>query len=347
MSAPIDLVFFGTPEFAVPALEALAASSSARVLGVVTQPDAPAGRGQRLTPPPVKIAAQKLGIPVYQPESIKRIDLHRDDGKPSLRSRVPGAAEVVEFLNSMDTVKVFVCVAYGKIIPNALLEFPPHGMVNIHPSLLPRWRGAAPIQHALFAGDTVTGVALMQIDEGLDSGPLYAVEEVAIADTDTSGTLHERLASVGAEMLVNCLPRIISGELPPKAQTDEGVTYAEKWEREECLIHWAEPPPVTLRRIRACNPWPGARTLFRGEQVKVYKARAAPASSYPEAKPGTAKSSTAKPGTVVDAGGGGLIVSAGEAQYVIVDELQFPGKNRLPAAELLRGRAIAKGDVFE
>ena len=337
MNETVHVVFFGTPEFAVPALQALAANPQISVLAAVTQPDAPSGRGHKLTPSPIKKAALALEIPVFQPDSIKGIALLQQEGKNVLRATKAGAQPLVAFLNALPKLDLFVCVAYGKLIPKSLLEYTPQGMVNIHPSLLPRWRGAAPIQHALFAGDDVTGVALMQIDEGLDSGPIYKMQQEPIFDTDTSGSLHERLSRIGSVMLADSLPDIASNRLKPTPQPEEGQTYAAKWEREDCLIRWSEPAAVSVRRIRTCDPWPGARTILQSEQVKVFSPRLER----------SAARQMAAPGTIVEVLQSGIVVSTGEEQYIVVEELQFPGKTRLHVAEILRGRTIRVGEIFE
>lgn len=318
----------------MPALQSLAESKLFQISAVVTQADKPAGRGQKLQASAVKQEALKYDIPVFQPKSLKSITLEDAEEK-----RLHGSAqnsELVDFLNSIAPIDIFVCVAYGKIIPPALLEFAEAGMVNIHPSLLPRWRGAAPLQRALFAGDTETGVSIMDIDEGLDSGPVYLIESFPIAEDETLGTLHEKTALLGAELLLKALPRILEGSLQAKAQSEEGLTYAEKWEKEDCIISWEEPAATTLNRIRASDPIPGAKASLEGELVKIFRAKAVQNQNYQDHRPGE----------IVEANKGELVVACGDSQYIAIEELQFSGKKRLPVVEALRGRKISVGQVF-
>ncbi|MCB0323383.1 MAG: methionyl-tRNA formyltransferase [Bdellovibrionales bacterium] len=323
------VVFFGTPEFAVPSLHELVAREEIDVLAVVTQPDRPSGRGQRLSAPPVAVAAKSADIPLFQPLSVKHITL-----LPSGRLQGEKSAGVlVDFLNQHAPIDAFICVAYGKIIPESLLQFARVGMLNIHPSLLPRWRGAAPLQYTIFSGDTRTGVSLMQITPELDAGPVYAVEEVAVPETRTLGELHDELASVGAKMLVQHLPAILDGTCKAAPQPEEGVTYAEKWEKEDARIRWEDPAEVTVRRIRASNPVPGARMMIEGEPVKVFQARVCADQNFPPSPSGT----------IVEVNRRELIVACGTSQYIAIEELQFPGKKRLATPQALKGHPLAVG----
>ncbi len=334
-SARPKLVFFGTPEFANPALQGLVDTKTFDITAVVTQADKPSGRGQKLQAPPIKVLAEKLGIPVYQPKSIKNIETVGDSATPRLQG-AKSSASLAEFLSDIAPIDVFVCVAYGKIIPTSLLSFARCGMVNIHPSLLPRWRGAAPLQWALFSGDKETGVSIMKIEEGLDTGPVFLTEHMQIAANETIGSLHDKAAQIGAELLVKALPAILDGSLQAAAQNENGVTYAEKWEKEDCLIKWSEDAAITLRRIRTCDPFPGARSELDGGLVKIFKAREVENQNFPPSPPGD----------VVEVGKGELIVACGDSQYIAIDELQFSGKKRLPVEDALRGRQISVGQSF-
>jgi methionyl-tRNA formyltransferase len=334
-SEPFKVVYFGTPEFCVPCLDYLLRLDGCNVCTVVTQPDKPAGRGQQLTAPPVKILALQHSIPVFQPASLKNIELKEQNGVKCLVGEKSSAA-LADFLNQAAPVDLFATCAYGKIIPSSLIHFPRLGMVNVHPSLLPRWRGAAPLQRALFAGDEKTGVSIMQVDEGLDTGPVYCTRELAIEANETLGTLHDKLAQIGAELLIQCIPDILSGALKAVPQREEGATYAEKWENKDLEINWSDPAVVTLRRIRACTPIPGARTLYSGTQVKIYSAHQAADQNFAKEAPGT----------VVEANKAELIVACGSGEYIALDEMQFPGKSRLAITELLRGKNLKVGERF-
>ncbi len=342
-----SLLFFGTPAFAVPALRLLAENGNYVIAGVVTQPDRPAGRGALITQPPVKIAALEYGIPVLQPESLRNIHspggirgeravLTKEDRKGVTKKSEGDIDSFLDFSQALPPIDASICVAYGNIIPKALLDFAKCGTVNIHPSLLPRWRGAAPIQHTIFAGDTLTGVSLMLLDEGLDTGPVFGVRELPVLDDDIYASLHDRLAEAGASFLLEVLPRILRGECTPVLQAKEGVTYAEKWTADDALIRWNDPVAVTLRRIRASDPEPGAKTVFRNEHIRIFGARKAANRNYADAPPGT----------IVEVNRTEIVASTGNDQYISLDELQFPGKKRLPAAEILKGKKISPGETF-
>lgn len=332
---PISLVFMGTPALAVPALKALAADPRFKVLCTVTQPDKPAGRGQKLTPPPVKVISAELNLPVFQPSTLKGIELAVAAGSRTLRST--GAdIPLVEFLNSNTTPDLLVVVAYGKLIPRSLLDFPRHGAVNAHFSLLPRWRGAAPIQQAIFAGDRETGVTMMQLDEGLDTGPILAVRTTPIHDSDDVKTLSERLAALAADLLTSEIPGYVSGKTSPIAQPTSGVSYANKWSIQDSIINWSDPAAVTALRVRASDPEPGARAMFEGEPVKIFHAEVTPNKSYP----------AADPGTIVEVNRLELVVAGPAGSYIALDQLQFPGKKRLSVRDILNGRSIKVGARF-
>ncbi len=330
------IVFFGTPVFAVTVLEEIRATDAYDIVGVVTETDKPAGRGQKLRPPAVKEYALAHAIPVLQPESLRGLSRVEDADPPQLVSRDPRSEGLATFLNQHAPIDIFVIVAYGKIIPRVLLNFPPFGMINVHGSLLPRWRGAAPIHRALFAGDTHTGVCVMQTAYELDTGPVYLSEELPITERDTFGSLHDAMAVLGGKAICKALPGILDSSLPAVPQSEEGITYAEKWQKEDLLIRWEEPAEQTLRRIRTCAPTPGARTNKDGTLVKIFAAHLQADQNFPKAEPGT----------VVETNHQELIVAAGTSQYISVDELQIAGKTRMPVAEVLRGNAIKVGDRF-
>ncbi len=246
------VVFMGSPAFAVPILEALAAAYP--VVGVVTQPDRPAGRGRRLTPPPVKEAAQALGLPVMQPRRLK-------------------APEAVEQLVAW-APDLIVVAAYGQILRPNVLALPRYGAINVHASLLPRWRGASPIQHAILAGDRETGITIMLMDEGLDTGPILSQRSLPIAPEDTAATLSPKLARLGATLLLETLPPYLQGTLQPRPQPEEGVTYAPLLKKEDGRLDFTQPAEVLARQVRAFDPWPGTFMEWAGGRLKVLQAEA-------------------------------------------------------------------------
>ncbi len=241
----------GTPEFSVPSLRALA--STHRVVGVVTQPDRPAGRGRQLVAPPIKVAALELGIPMIQPQ----------------RLREPEAMQQVQAW----APELIVVAAFGQLLKPAVLDLPPFGCVNVHASLLPRHRGAAPISAAILAGDDETGVTIMRMDVGLDTGPMLSMRAIPITDVDTTATLTDRLAHVGAELLVETLPGYLSGAIPPVAQDSAFATYAPQLKKEDGRLDFSETAEALARRVRALSPWPGAFCLWQDQPLKVLEAR--------------------------------------------------------------------------
>ncbi len=241
----------GSPDFAVPVLEALAARYS--VIGTVTQPDRPAGRGGTLKPPAVKEAALRLDIPVIQPEKLRQ-----PEAMEQLRAWSPD---------------VIVVAAFGQILRPAVLDLPPFGCINVHGSLLPRWRGAAPIQAAILAGDKETGITIMKMDAGVDTGPILSQRALPIAPDETGGSLFEKMSALGAELLLETLPRYLSGELVPQLQLEQGATYAPMLKKEDGLLDFNQPAAALERRVRAMNPWPGAYFQWNGMPLKVLRAR--------------------------------------------------------------------------
>jgi len=304
----VRLVFAGTPTFAVRPLVALLEAGHEVVL-VLAQPDRPAGRGLRIAPGPVAAMAAARGLALFQPRSLRDAD-----AQARILAAKPDA---------------IVVAAYGLILPKEVLAAAPHGAVNVHASLLPRWRGAAPIQRALLAGDRETGVSIMRMDEGLDTGPVYARRAIAIAEDDDAGTLGEKLSGLGAELLVEVLAQIASGQACAVAQRADGVTWAAKIERSECTLDWRRPASELERKVRALRPAPGAHILLHGQPVKVWRAR-------------LASEAGDIPGLVLASGPSGLRIACGEGSLELL-ELQWPGSRRLPAVEFLRGRPVAAG----
>jgi methionyl-tRNA formyltransferase len=250
------ILFMGTPDFAVPVLKSLIDRYS--VIAVVTQPDRPAGRGRDVQMSPVKRAALEAGIPVLQPEKIRR-------------------PEAIEALRAYQA-DVAIVAAFGQILPQTVLDLPRHGSINIHASLLPRWRGAAPIQAAIRAGDSHTGVTIMQMDAGLDTGPMLAWRAIPIASDETGQSLHDKLAALGAELLIESLPGILDGSVRPVPQPEEGVTFAPRIEKDEGRIDWTQPAIAIERTVRAFTPWPGTFTHWDGEMLKLLSGRVVPGS---------------------------------------------------------------------
>lgn len=297
--------FGGTPEFARAALAAIV-EAGFEVPLVLTQPDRPAGRGQKLQPSPVKQFALAHAIPVFQPERLK---------DPATHEPIIAAAP-----------DVLVIAAYGLILPQAVLDIPPAGCLNIHASLLPRWRGAAPIQRAIEAGDRETGVTIMRMEAGLDTGPMLLRESLPISADDTAGTLHDKLAALGARLIVDALRRL--GDLRPECQPAEGVTYASKIDKAEAVLDFRRPAEELARRIRAFDPFPGAVATVHGTSLKLWRAVAEPGSG--------------EPGTILAADAGGIVIACGTG-VLRVTELQKSGGKRLSAAELLRGFPVVPG----
>ena len=302
------IVFAGTPAFAVPSLRA--AHAHHEVVAVYTQPDRPAGRGRGLTPSPVKLEAIQRGIPVLQPLSLKK-----KSTQDALREMQPD---------------VMIVVAYGLILPQAVLDIPQYGCWNVHASLLPRWRGAAPIQRAIEAGDEETGVCLMQMEAGLDTGPVLLARATAIGETETSGQLHDRLAVLGAEALAEGLALLRADRLPQAVpQAEAGVSYAHKLEKSEALLDWTQPALVLARKVRAFGPWPIAEAELAGERVRIHAAEALPLAH------------AASAGTLLAASRDGLDVACGEGALRI-RSLQRAGGRVITAADYLNARRDLK-----
>jgi methionyl-tRNA formyltransferase len=319
MATPtLRVAFAGTPEFAAAALRAIHEAGHAVPL-VLTQPDRPAGRGMKLTPSPVKQLALEFGVPVVQPRSL------RLDGK------FPDEAAAARAALAAAQPDVLVVAAYGLILPQWVLDLPRLGCLNIHGSLLPRWRGAAPIHRAIEAGDAGTGITIMQMDTGLDTGDMLLVEPEPILADDTTGRLHDRLAALGARMIVRSLSDAGAGALRPVRQPDEGVTYAHKIDKAEAAIDWTQPAEAIERRVRAFDPFPGATFQAGGETVKLWRAQVE--------RPDDA----AAPGSVIAVDGQQLVVACGDGALALLD-VQRPGGKRGPVAQWLQAHPVQRGD---
>jgi methionyl-tRNA formyltransferase len=316
----LRLVFAGTPEFARVALERLHAAGFDVVL-VLTQPDRPAGRGLKLQPSPVKQFAQDRHVPVAQPRSLRLDGKYPEDAHAAREALRAARADVM------------VVAAYGLILPQWVLDTPRLGCLNIHASLLPRWRGAAPIHRAIEAGDAETGITIMQMDAGLDTGDMLVTERMAIRPDDSTGSLHDRLAVLGGRLAVEALEMAACGGLTRTVQPAEGVTYAHKIEKAEAQVGWSQSAATLERRIRAFDPFPGAASVLEGEAIKLWRAQVLPGAAGPA------------PGTVIAVQPDGIDVATGDG-VLRLTELQRAGGKRLPAADFLRGLAIAPGQRF-
>lgn len=308
------LVFAGTPRFAAVALEALLAAGHEIAL-VLTQPDRPAGRGLQPAPSEVKRLALARSLVLDQPPSLK----------------TPAAAEALRATGA----EAMIVAAYGLILPQAVLEAFPRGCINIHASLLPRWRGAAPIQRALLAGDATSGISIMQMEAGLDTGPVLTQTVLAVASDETAGSLHDRLAELGGRAVVEALAAMASGTLRPTPQDDSLAVYAPKIGRPEAAIRWTDSAEVIERQVRAFDPVPGAHARFNGEVLKIWRARVRPDE---QGRP---------PGEVLAVGPQGIEVACGGATALLLTQLQRPGGKRLAVADFLRGHGVAVGSRFE
>ena len=310
----MKVVFMGTPDFSVGTLEALV-EAGYEITGVVTQPDKPKGRGKQMMPTPVKEAAEKHGLPVYQPRRV------RD-------------AEAIEEIRKMEP-DVIVVVAFGQIIPKEILDMPKYGCINVHASLLPAYRGAAPIQWAVMNGDEVSGVTIMKMDEGLDTGDMLTKVEVPLAADETGGSLFDKLAAAGAKLLVETLPKLEKGEVTPEKQPEISTTeYARMIKKEDGKIDWTKSAVEIERQIRAMSPWPSAFTFIYGNTLIVWKAS-------------VQKTQALKvPGTVLAADKEGIQVACGQ-NVLVLHEVQLEGKKRMEVDAFLRGYQLKPGDMFK
>lgn len=312
--AQIRTVFFGSPWFALPSLEALRAAG-ANLVGVVTQPDKPAGRGHRMTASPVKTWAEQHGPPVFQPKELKK-------------------EESRAFLHELKPY-LLVVVAYGKILPKEALDLSKFGAVNVHASLLPKYRGAAPIPAAILAGDTETGVTIMKLDEGIDTGPTLAQERVPIAPDDTTGTFSKKLADVGAKLLTSTLEPYLAGTLFPTPQDNSRATICPLINKDDGRIDWSKSAEFIARMVRAYDPWPGTYATWNGRRLLVHRAAAVPASSTED---------RLLPGAIIY-DSAALKIGTGDG-VLQLGELQLEGRKRLSAAEFLRGHPTLVGSVL-
>jgi len=325
---PLRIIFMGTAELSCASLEKLCGDSQFQVLAVVTQPDKPKGRDLKLTPSPVKVVAEKLNLPVLQPLKA------RDES----------------FIAQLRELKpdLMVVVAYGQILPQSLLDVPPHGCLNVHTSLLPKYRGAAPIQWAIADGNAETGVTIMQMDAGLDTGPMLTTRRTPILAEDDSQKLHDRLAQLGAELLVETIPDYVAGKIQPQPQPAEGSTYAAKIKKEDGQIDWNQPATLIWNRLRAFTPWPGAFTRWSSS----FNLSGAESTLKRELQPQLLKIWKAEPveksgeaGTVLSADKTGIVVGCGEGALRIL-ELQREGGKRMGAGQFLSGHPLAAGTKF-
>lgn len=307
------ILFMGTPAFAIPALEMLYKSHSP-IIAVVTQPDRPAGRGQKEVAPPVKLLAQKYGLPVLQPPKVK---------DPSF----------LETLCSLEP-DMIVVAAFGQILPQAVIDFPPLGCLNIHPSLLPKYRGAAPLNWSIIRGETKTGVTIMLMDEGMDSGDILTQEETPLEATETYGELHDRLSKLGATLLLKTIEQVVSGTVRRQPQNAAGVTFAPRLTKETGKINWHDSVFNIVNLIRGLSPTPAAYTSLEGQALKIFTA---------VAQPGHVDQS---PGTIEAAGAAGLPIAAPDGR-VLLKDVQLAGKRRMLIGDFLRGYRLKEGSVLE
>jgi methionyl-tRNA formyltransferase len=305
------LLFMGTPEFAIPVLEALLGQY--QIAAVLTQPDRATGRGQRVEPSPVKKVALVHELPVLQPPSLRRHEVATE-----LRELAPD---------------VIVVAAFGQILPPEVLAVPPHGCLNVHASLLPRYRGAAPIAAAILAGEEQTGVTLMLMDEGMDTGPILAQAECKIEPQDTTGSLSVRLAHLGADLLIEALPRWLDGRMVPQPQDDSLATYCQMITKQDGLLDWSLPATDLWLRVRAYYPWPGTYTYWRGKPLKILRAR-----------PVTIGPGSEEPGRVISIDDGVAVFAGTEA--LLLEEIHLAGKKALTAQEFIRGQRDFIGSVL-
>ncbi len=311
-SSRVRIVFMGTPEFAVPSLEKLV-QDGYEVVCVVTQPDRPKGRGRKLKPPPVKEVALRYEIPVVQPERLSE----------------------KEFLNILvqKEPELIVVVAYGQILPKSILEIPKFGAINVHPSLLPKYRGAAPIQWTIMNDEPVTGVTIIKMTEKMDAGPILLQKEVSILPDETAGSLHDRLARLGADLLLEAIDKILSGSIKEVPQDETKATYAPKIDKSLSKIDWNRSAKDISAKIRALDPWPGAVSTVKDRELKLFSSSVID-SSY-----------KGVPGRIYSVENEGVVIEGGEG-LVLVREVQAPGRKRLKAKEFLKGFPLKEGDRF-
>ena len=307
----MKVIFMGTPDFSVPCLEALIKTEE--VAGVFTQPDKPKGRGYELTPPPVKVCAENNGIPVFQPTSMRN-------------------GETLEIINTLNA-ELIIVVAFGKILPKEVLESVKYGCINIHASLLPKLRGAAPIQWSIINGEKETGVTSMQMNEGLDTGDMLVKKAVSITENMNAGELHDKLSVLGSEVLLETLDKLKKGELKPQKQDDSLSNYASMLSKELCPIDFCDSAKNVHNKIRGLSPWPVATTKLFGKTLKVHESRL------------SEKRTNATAGEVVSTENG-IMVACGDGKIITLTEIQLEGKKRMNSLDFLRGHAIEKGTIL-
>lgn len=320
------IVFMGTPDFSVPALKALVEAGH-QVIAVVTQPDKPKGRGKEVQMTPVKIQAMEYGIPVYQPAKVRE-------------------ASFVEVLKGLEA-DVYVVIAFGQILPKAVLELPKYGCINIHASLLPKYRGAAPIQWCVIDGERETGITTMMMDVGLDTGDMLEKAVIPIEEKETGGSLHDKLSMAGGDLILSTLKKLEEGTLVRTPQTDEGTCYAKMLTKSLGDIDWNQGAVSIERLIRGLNPWPSAYTMWNGKTIKIWAADVIAGREAADflSEPGVPAETGTAPGTVVCSDKRGLVVSTGGG-LLSIRELQMEGKKRMDTPAFLRGYPIPAGDVF-
>jgi len=310
----MNLIFCGTPQFAVPTLEKLVAEEFPIHL-VITNPDEPRGRGHKVQPSPVKEAALKHGLALYQPARLKT-----DEARNLISQYHPDA---------------IVIVAYGQIVPQWMIDIPPYGCINLHASLLPKYRGAAPIAWALVRGEKETGVTTMKIDAGMDTGDMLLERSEPIRDDDTTETLGERLSVIGAELMIETLRQLERGEVTPRPQNSDLATLAPRLKKEDGRMDWTRPAEDLARRVRGFAPWPGAYTAFRGKHLHIWRAEAVPAAGGSGPAPGT-----------ISTAGGRFAVACGEATLLVLDEVQLEARKRLSARDFVNGARVQSGETL-
>ena len=308
----MKILYMGTPDFAVPSLNALI-EKGYEICGVMTQPDKPKGRGHKLTPPPVKECAISHNIPVYQPETLKD--------------------EVfIEELKSLDP-DIIVVAAYGKILPSYILDYPKYGCINIHGSILPKYRGAAPIQRAVMDGETETGITIQLMNEGIDTGDILYIEKTEIGENETAGELFDRLALIGADVLLKCLEKIENGTITRTPQNHDEATYAKMLNKETGKIDWTKSAKEIFSLIKGTNPYPIAHTLYMGEVLKIYTAT-------------VGGKTNAKPGEIINLPSKKIEVACGDGVSLIISEVQLFGKKRMDTASFLNGNPVKTGEIL-
>jgi methionyl-tRNA formyltransferase len=308
----MNLIFCGTPQFAVPTLERLVAEKFPIQL-VITNPDEPRGRGHKVQPSPVKDSALRHGLPIYQPAKLRT-----EEARNFISQHRPDA---------------IVIVAYGHIVPQWMIDLPPYGCINLHASLLPKYRGAAPIAWAIIQGEKETGVTTMKIDAGMDTGEILLERREPIRDDDTTETLSQRLSVIGAELMVETLRKLERGEIVPRPQDSRLATLAPRLKKEDGLIDWSRPADEIARRVRGLIPWPGAYAFFRGKQLHIWRAEPVPGADETAIAPGT---------LLLD--GGRLAVACGAGTMLVLHEVQLEGRKRLAARDFVNGARVQSGE---